>query len=395
MKVAIIGGGASGLFAAGLISQKGHDVIVFDGNEKTGKKLYITGKGRCNFTNDCDRETFLSNVVRGEKFFQSALSRFNPQDCIAFFESKNVAIKVERGNRAFPASDKSSDILKALNLFASKATIKLNHKVKSIIKKSDKFYVDGEMFDRVIIATGGKSYSQTGSEGDGYNFARRFGHNIIDIKPALVPIELDDSDLSALQGVSLKNVSLTAKCGKKTFSQFGEMLFTDKGISGPIVLTLSSLINRESEVSLSLDLKPALSFEKLDARLVREFENDKNKNLSSVMATLMIKSMIPPFLKRVSLSGDRKINSITSQERARIANGLKCWTLRYKMLYPLNAAIVTSGGVDLKQIDPKTMQSKLVSGLYFIGEVLDIDALTGGFNLQIAFSTAYAASSDF
>lgn len=395
MKVAIIGGGASGLFSAGLISQKGHDVTVFDGNEKTGKKLYITGKGRCNFTNDCDRETFLSNVVRGEKFFQSALSRFNPQDCIAFFESQNVATKVERGNRAFPASDKSSDILKALNNFASKATIKLNHKVKSIIKKSDKFDVDGEAFDRVIIATGGKSYSQTGSEGDGYNFARRFGHNIIDIKPALVPIELSDSDIAALQGVSLKNVSLTAKCGKKTFSQFGEMLFTDKGISGPIVLTLSSLINRETDVSLLLDLKPALSFEKLDARLVREFENVKNKNLSSVMATLMIKSMIPPFLKRVSLSGDRKINSITANERARIANGLKCWTLSYKMLYPLNAAIVTSGGVDLKQIDPKTMQSKLVSGLYFIGEVLDIDALTGGFNLQIAFSTAYAASSDF
>lgn len=395
MKVAIIGGGAAGLFAAGWISQKGHDVTIFDGNEKTGKKLYITGKGRCNFTNDCDRETFLSNIVRGDKFFQSALSRFNPQDMIAFIEQQGAPTKVERGNRAFPASDKSSDILKALNKFASNANLVLNHKVKNIIKKGEVFSVDGEIFNRVIIATGGKSYCQTGSDGDGYTFARRFGHNIVDIVPALVPIEVSDKDISSLQGVSLKNVTLSAKCGKKTYSQFGEMLFTDKGISGPIVLTLSSLINREKVDSLSLDLKPALSFEKLDARLVREFDNAKNKNLKSVMASLMIKSMIDPFLKRISLSGERKINSITEAERARIVKGLKCWTLDYKMLYPINAGIVTSGGVDLKQIDPKTMQSKLVSGLYFIGEVLDIDALTGGFNLQIAFSTAFAASSDF
>lgn len=395
MKVAIIGGGAAGLFAAGLISKKGHDVTIFDGNEKTGKKLFITGKGRCNFTNDCDRETFLSNMIRGDKFFQSALSRFNPQDCIAFFEEQGVSTKVERGNRAFPASDKSSDILKALNKFSSGAKVVLNHKVKSIFKNGETFSVDGESFDRVIIATGGKSYSQTGSDGDGYSFARRFGHNVVDIVPALVPIELKDKDISLLQGVSLKNVSLSAKCGKKTYSQFGEMLFTDKGISGPIVLTLSSFINREKVDGLWLDLKPALSIEKLDARLVREFDGAKNKNLKSVMATLMIKSMIEPFLKRVSLSGERKINSITEAERARIAKGLKCWTLDYKMLYPIETGIVTSGGVDLKQIDPKTMQSKLVSGLYFIGEVLDIDALTGGFNLQIAFSTAFAASSDF
>lgn len=395
MKVAIIGGGAAGLFAAGHILQKGHDVTIFDGNEKTGKKLFITGKGRCNFTNDCDRETFLSNIVRGGKFFQSALSRFNPQDCIAFFEEQGVPTKVERGNRAFPASDKSSDILKALNYFASGAKVMLNHKVKNIFKKGETFSVDGEIFDRVIIATGGKSYCQTGSDGDGYAFARRFGHNIIDVVPALVPIELKDKDIRLLQGVSLKNVSLSARCGKKIHSQFGEMLFTDKGISGPIVLTLSSLINRENVDELWLDLKPALTHEKLDARLVREFDNAKNKNLKSVMATLMIKSMIEPFLKRVSLSGERKINSITEAERARIVKGLKCWTLDYKMLYPIETGIVTSGGVDLKQIDPKTMQSKLVSGLYFIGEVLDIDALTGGFNLQIAFSTAFAASSDF
>lgn len=395
MKVAVIGGGAAGLFAAGLISQKGHDVTIFDGNEKTGKKLYITGKGRCNFTNDCDRENFLSNIVRGDKFFQSALSRFNPQDSIAFFEAQGIATKVERGNRVFPASDKSSDILKALNKFASRSNVVLNHKVKNIIKNGQRFSVDGQAFDRVIIATGGKSYSQTGSDGDGYMFARRFGHNIVDIVPALVPIELKDKDIASLQGVSLKNVLLTAKCGKKTYSQFGEMLFTDKGISGPIVLTLSSFINREKVDELSLDLKPALTYEKLDARVVREFDNAKNKNLKSVMSTLMIKSMIDPFLKRVSLSGERKINSITEAERSRIVKGLKCWTLDYKMLYPLNAGIVTSGGVGLKQIDPKTMQSKLVEGLYFVGEVLDIDALTGGFNLQIAFSTAFAAASDF
>ena len=395
MKVAIIGAGAAGMFAAGLISRKGHEVVVFDTNEKCGKKLFITGKGRCNFTNVCDRETFLSNIVRGGKFFQSALAKFSPQECVQFFEDQGVRTKVERGNRAFPASDKSSDIIKALERFMDGAKVVLNHKVKRIFKSGEHFDVDGQKFDRVIVATGGKSYSATGSDGDGYNFARRFGHSIVDLKAALVPIEVDEKFVSELQGLSLKNVRLTAITKQKSFSEFGEMLFTDKGISGPIALTLSSLINRLDCQFLQLDFKPALSEDVLEKRLLREFESAKNKNLATVMATLLPKRLIKVFLNSLNLDGSKKINSILLQERKTLLKGLKCWTLKYKMLYPINSGIVTSGGVDLKQIDPKNMQSKLVDGLYFIGEVLDIDALTGGFNLQIAFSTAFAASLDF
>lgn len=393
MKVAVIGAGAAGLFVAGLIANKNHAVQVFDGNEKCGKKLYITGKGRCNFTNLCEREEFLNNVVRGEKFFRSALSKFSPQETIEFFESMGVRTKIERGNRAFPESDKSSDIIKALAKFASGAKINLGEKVNKIERADGGFLVDGQKFDRVIIATGGKSYSATGSTGDGYNFARCLGHKIVDLKPALVPIEIKEN--LPLQGLSLKNVTLTAVCDNKRISRFGEMLFTDKGISGPIALTLSSLINRLNCQRLEIDFKPALSENQLDARLLREFENAKNKNISAVMFTLLPKSLASVFLASLNIPSDKKVNSITQKEREKIVKALKCWTLGYKMLYPIEAGIVTSGGVDLKEIDPKTMQSKLCPGLYFVGEVLDIDALTGGFNLQIAFSTAYAASTDF
>ncbi len=395
MKVAIIGAGAAGLFAAGLIANKGHEVIVFDGNEKCGKKLYITGKGRCNFTNVCDNQTFISNVVRGEKFLLSALSRFTPYDSLAFFEEQGVKAKIERGNRAFPESDKSSDIIKALTTFAKKAKIKLEHKVNKIVKTEIGFLVDGESFDRVIIATGGKSYPATGSTGDGYRLAREFGHTIVPLQPALVPIELADEYIKELQGLSLKNVSLTAVCDGKRISRFGEMLFTDKGISGPIVLTLSSLINRLNCQSLEIDFKPALSEAQLDARLLREFENNKNKNISAVMFSLLPKSMAAVFMAKLKINPAQKVNSVTVDQRQKIIKGLKCWTLKYKMLYPIEAGVVTSGGVDLREVEPKTMQSKLAKGLHFVGEVLDIDALTGGFNLQIAFSTAYAAAQDF
>lgn len=393
MKVAVIGAGAAGLFVAGLIANKNHAVQIFDGNEKCGKKLYITGKGRCNFTNLCDRETFLSNVVRGGKFFQSALSRFAPEDAVEFFEEQGVRAKIERGGRAFPESDKSSDIIKALTSFAKKASVKLGARVNKIVKTENGFLVDGEKFDRVIIATGGKSYPATGSTGDGYQFARTFGHNVVELRSALVPIEIKEK--LPLQGLSLKNVTLTAVCEGKRISKFGEMLFTDKGISGPIVLSVSSLINRLKCDRLEIDFKPALSEAQLDARLLREFESAKNKNITAVMFTLLPKSLAAVFLSRLKIGGERKVNSITAKERESIVKALKSWTLSYKMLYPIEAGIVTSGGVDLKEINPKTMESKLCPGLYFVGEVLDIDALTGGFNLQIAFSTAYAASTDF
>ncbi len=394
MKVAVIGAGASGLMATCAILAKGHQVVVFDGNDKCGKKIYITGKGRCNLTNLCDKQTFLSNVVRGEKFLQSAISRFSPYDTVAFFDKLGLKTKCERGQRVFPVSDKSSDVISALVKGCKGAEFRLNHKVKSVVAKECKFLVDGEEFDRVLVASGGMSYSATGSDGSGYKIAKSFGHKIIDLVPGLVPIETG-SKFSSLEGLSLKNVEISVFSNGKKFSQFGEMLFTDRGVSGPIVLTVSSFINRNVPKEMFLDLKPALSEEKLDARLLREFDLNKNKFLKSVMTALLPKRMVDVFLKEADINGDRRVQSITSQERKRILKTLKCFTIPIKKLYPIENAIITSGGVDLQEIDPKTMQSKLQKGLYFIGEILDVDALTGGFNLQIAFATAIAAASDF
>lgn len=391
MKVAIIGAGASGLMAAGAISAKCHAVTVFDGNDKCGKKIYITGKGRCNLTNLCDRQTFLENVVRGAKFVQSALSRFSPQDAIDYFESLGLKTKRERGNRIFPVSDKASDVTAALLRSCQNVTFKLNHKVQKI---QDGFVVDGESFDRVIIATGGMSYSATGSDGSGYRFAKSFGHSITEPKAALVPIETGKK-FASLEGLSLKNVTLSATANGRVFQEFGEMLFTGNGISGPIVLSLSSFINRDLPKELYLDFKPALSLEKLDARLLREFDNNKNKFLKSVMSALLPHRMIEVFLREVQIEGERRVQSITQKERLQIAKTLKRFTLPVKKLYPIENAVITSGGVCLDEVNPKNMQSKLKEGLYFVGEVLDIDALTGGFNLQIAFATAMAAASDF
>ena len=376
------------------ILAKGHQVVVFDGNDKCGKKIYITGKGRCNLTNLCDKQTFLSNVVRGEKFLQSAISRFSPYDTIALFENLGLKTKCERGQRIFPVSDKSSDVISALVKGCKGAEFRLNHKVKSVVAKECKFLVDGEEFDRVLVASGGMSYSATGSDGSGYIIAKSFGHKIVELVPGLVPIETG-SKFSSLEGLSLKNVAVSAISNGKKFSQFGEMLFTDKGVSGPIILTLSSYINRDLPKEILLDFKPALSEEKLEARLLREFDLNKNKFLKSVMTALLPKRMVDVFLKEADINGDRRVQSITSQERKRILKTLKCFTIPIKKLYPIENAIITSGGVDLQEIDPKTMQSKLQKGLYFIGEILDVDALTGGFNLQIAFATAIAAASDF
>ncbi len=393
MKVAIVGAGASGLFLGGLLSNSETEVTIFDGNEKCGKKIFITGKGRCNITNACDNETYLSNVVNGEKFMRSAISKFTAFDTINFFEEQGLAVKVERGNRVFPVSDKSSDVIKVLENYCRNAEIKLHEKVVAIKPQSDKFLVKTEKFsytfDKVVIATGGKSYSATGSSGDGYKFAKMLGHNVVSLVPALVPIELKDK-ISDMQGLPLKNVTLYAVADGKKYSFFGEMLFTDIGITGPIVLTMSSYINRAKNVDLYVDFKPALSEEQLDARLLREFESGKNKNLFNILRTLFPKNFINYFLSKAELNEQRQANSITVIERRRLKTLIKHFPIAYKGVYPIDAGVVTSGGVDLKEVNPSSMESKIHKGLYFIGEVLDVDCLTGGFNLQIAFSTAYA-----
>ncbi len=395
MKIAIIGAGASGLMCAGLLAEKGCEVHLFDGNQKSGKKLYITGKGRCNFTNVCSNQDFLENVVRGEKFLYSCLNEFSTYDTYSFFEERGLKCKIERGNRAFPESDKSSDIIKILNKHCEKCFFHFNEKVVAISKK-DKFIVISENckyeFEKVVVATGGKSYTGTGSLGDGFKFAKILGHRIIEIKPALVPIELSDAFIKTIQGLSLKNVTLKAIVDGKSCSRFGEMLFTDKGISGPIALTMSSFINRGKEVKLSLDLKPALSKEQIEKRILQDFDQNKNKNFSSLLKDYLPNSLINAFLDKCSLSGLTKINNIKQAEREKIIESFKNFELNFVRLYPIECAIITSGGVNLTEVNPKTMESKLIKDLFFVGEVLDIDALTGGFNLQIAFSTAYACA---
>ncbi len=395
MKIAIIGAGASGLLAGGILSQK-HEVVIFDKNEKCGKKLYITGKGRCNLTNNCSKEEFLNNVVSGEKFMFSSINQFPPQEIINFFENLGLKLKTERGGRVFPQSDKSSDVIKCLEKFASKCKICLNEKVKSVSFDKNIFNLKTDKkeyeFDRVIVATGGKSYPLTGSSGDGYSFAKEIGHKIIELKPALVPIELEDDFVKNLQGISLKNVTLKAVADGKKYSLFGEMLFTDKGISGPIALSLSSFINRTHKVELIIDFKPALDEEKLMARIIRDIDENKNKTMQSFMKLYLPRAVGNVFLDKLCISPEQKVNNFTVKKREEFLKLLKHFPLKFKSLYPIESGIITSGGVDLKEINPKTMESKLQKGLYFIGEVLDVDCLTGGYNLTTAFATAFACA---
>ncbi len=398
MKVIVIGSGPSGLIAGAMAKNEFNSVTILDGNDRVGKKLYITGKGRCNVTNNCSQQEFLSNVVSNSKFLYSSIYTFSPEDTINLIESQGVALKTERGNRVFPVSDKASDIIKALTNFAKHegVEVRLNCKVNSLSKKEEKFILNttcGEMeADVVVVATGGKSYSATGSSGDGYKIAQHFGHNIINPRPALVPIDLKNYN-SNLSGLSLKNVKATIKINDKEFSQFGEMLFTHTGVSGPIVLSLSSMINRFDlkNASFCIDLKPALTETQLDLRLIRDFENYLNKDFKNYLGELLPKSLIPEFLNRLSFSENKKINSITKENRQEIISLLKNFSYKIDKLQSVDYGIVTAGGVDIKEISPKTMESKLVSNLYFVGEVLDVDALTGGFNIQIALSTGYVA----
>ena len=392
MKVAIIGAGASGLMLGGFLAKKGYNVTIFDHNEKAGKKLFITGKGRCNITNLCDEAEFLKNVVRGGKFLTSAIYSFNSFDTVEFFSSLHLKTKVERGNRVFPESEKSSDVIKALLKHCEGVSFVFNENIDKITKVGEYFKVTVKnksyIVDKVVIATGGASYKATGSDGSGYKLAERLGHRVEKIVPALCPIKLND-DVHPLMGLSLKNVTLKAEFDGKSKEFFGEMMFTGDGITGPIVLSLSSYINRAKSVELSLDLKPALTLEQLDLRLLRDFEENKNRNISYIFKGLMPSSLISSFSKKCGVNENKKVHDILKEERKKICETLKNFSLSFKSLYPLDAGIITSGGVALDEVNPKTFESKLVKNLYFIGEVLDIDALTGGFNLQIAFATAY------
>lgn len=388
------------MMASIVLARGGVEVALVEKNEKFGKKLYITGKGRCNLTNDCELDDMFANVVHGEKFLRSSLYGFTPQDTMAFFEDSGLKLVVERGNRVFPFSQKSSDVIKTLQIEIANLKVKtyLGTEVKEIRKNADGFKVitpwESLECDKVVVATGGMSYPSTGSTGDGYAFARAFGLKIVEPRQALVPI-IVKQNVSALQGISLKNVNLCAidENGKEIASEFGEMLFTNRGLSGPIALTISSYINRKQNVRLSIDLKPALDENTLDKRILRDFDERKNQDIKNVTRALLPERLNAYVLKCANIAESKKVNEITKQERAKLVETIKNLRFDVSSLAPFSEAIVTAGGVDLKGLKP-TCECKDVEGLYFVGETIDVDALTGGFNLQLAFATAVCAARD-
>ena len=400
-KIVVIGAGAAGLMAAGQAARRGRSVLMIDKNDRPARKVMITGKGRCNVTNDCDNETFLKNIRSNPRFLYSAIAGFSTADTMEFFENLGVRLKTERGNRVFPVSDRAADIVDALSAFAKSAGARYQKgRVEKILFGAEGVeavvLADGETIacTDVIVATGGESYPGTGSTGDGYRLARMLGHEVTRIRPSLIPIETEDSFCKEMQGLSLRNVTLTVTKGKKKiFSELGEMLFTHFGVSGPLVLSASSHMDDEimGEYVLHIDLKPGLSPEQLDARLLRDFEKYKNKDFLNALGDLLPRKMIPVMVRRSDIEGTSKVHQITRQQRRNLVERVKDFTIIPKAFRPINEAIVTAGGVSVKQVDPKTMESKLCRGLYFAGEVLDLDAYTGGFNLQIAFSTGFAA----
>ena len=396
MKTAVVGAGPAGLIAAATAATDS-DVTLFERNEKPGKKLYITGKGRCNVTNLCSPREFLEKVVRNPKFLYSAIYSFTPEDTVNLIETNGVKTKTERGNRVFPASDKASDVTKALVSNAMKAGVQFVYEnVVSLSRKDELFRLVTSgaeyFFDKVILACGGVSYPSTGSNGDGFKLAESMGHTVTKLYPALVPVNFCE-DVKRLQGLSLKNVKVTVSDGRKSESLFGEMLFTSRGASGPVVLSLSSLINRldVKHVTFSIDLKPALDYDKLDKRVVSDFSKFKNKQFKNSLDEMLPKSLIPYIIDVSGINPDKPVNSVTKQEREILVNLLKNLSFTVDSLGSIAEGIVTSGGVSVDEVNPKTMESKLVKGLYFAGEMLDVDALTGGFNIQIALSTGFAA----
>ena len=403
-KVIVVGGGAAGMMAAYGAGLCGHSVTLLEKNEKLGKKIYITGKGRCNFTNACSEEDFLKNVVSNPKFLFSAIYTFNSDAMIDFIEAHGTETKVERGNRAFPASDHASDITKALKkaLDEVNVDVRLNTEVKCVLFANDQAVgveIEGGKklnSDHVIICTGGLSYATTGSTGDGLKWAKQMGLNVTKTRPALVPLNVKEAYVPKMQGLALKNVKLSINYGgKKLYDEFGEMLFTHFGVSGPLVLSASSIIGgfleKTGTLDATIDLKPALSYDELDARILRDFNDNMNKRLSSVLRGLLPSSMIPVFIEIMDFDDDRQINSVTKEERAELIKLLKAFPFTISGLREYKEAIVTQGGVSVKDIDPSTMKCKNINGLSFAGEVLDLDAFTGGFNLQIAWATGYLA----
>ena len=397
--VIIIGGGPAGMMAGIQASEKGASVLLLEKNEKLGKKLYLTGKGRCNITNDNkDIEDFIKKIDDG-KFLKPALYNFGVKEVMEFFESRKVYLKTERGNRVFPKSDKSSDVIKVLakELEKRKVEVKLETEVRSIITKNNKIkeivLVNDEKLEakKYIIATGGKSYPSTGSTGDTYQWLKEMGHKVIETRPGLVPIIVKNKWISELEGLSLKNVEIGLFINdKKVASKFGEALFTDKGLSGPIILDLSKKIGEQLGV-LKIDFKPALDFKELDKRIQKDFNEFKNKQFKNALDHLLPSKLIPIVVRLSEIDPEREVNSITKEERKTILHLLKEFKLKVQELDNFNKAIVTIGGVDLKEVDSKTMQSKIISNLYLAGEALNIDGPTGGYNLQIAWSTGALA----
>ena len=408
-KVLIIGGGAAGMMAGVFAARNHHEVHILEKNEKLGKKVFITGKGRCNVANACDTEELFPAVMSNPKFLYSGFYSFGPQDVMNFFEEAGVPLKVERGNRVFPQSDHSSDIIRALEceLKKARAKVHLHTTVKEIVKKPEAEKVAGVILedgtfmegDAVIVATGGFSYQSTGSSGDGYRFARELGLKVTDISPSLVPLKTKEDYIPKLQGLSLKNTGLTIKNGKKVlYEDFGEMMFTHFGVTGPMILSASAHIGAKlakaenGELCAYLDLKPALTKEQLDARILREFEAGQNKQFKNVIGVLFPSSLTPVMLELGGIPAEKKIHDISREERQHFVDLVKAFPFTITGMGEFKEAIITKGGVSVKEINPGTMESKKISGLYFAGEVLDLDAVTGGYNLQIAWSTAYLAA---
>lgn len=407
-KVLVVGGGAAGMFAAMTAAECGHQVIVYEKNEKLGKKLYITGKGRCNVTNACDMDNLFAAVVTNSKFLYSSFYGFTNQDAIDFFERIGVRTKIERGERVFPQSDHSSDVIRSMEKEMERLNVKvyLYTPVKQIFEENGVFQYlvlsDGTKTygDACIVATGGLSYRTTGSTGDGYKFAKELGHEVTECIPALVPMTTEEPWIPELQGLSLRNVTAVIRDGKKKlYEDFGEMLFTHYGVSGPLILSASSIVGTRfrdkkagrKNLSLEIDLKPALSVEQLNQRVLRDFEENQNKQFKNAIGRLFPSKLIPVMIELSGIDPEKKVNMISKEERQYFVYLIKHLPITLTGLRDYNEAIITKGGVKVKEINPSTMESKIVKGLYFVGEVLDLDALTGGFNLQIAWSTAYAA----
>ncbi len=402
-RVIVIGGGAAGMMAAYAAASCGHSVVLLEQNEKLGKKLFITGKGRCNVTNACEREKLFENVVSNPKFLYSAFSEFDNGDLMELLRRAGCPLKVERGERVFPVSDHASDVTAALTRLLKErgVEVRLHVKVKEISAADGRvtgaLLANGQYIraDAVVLATGGLSYPTTGSRGDGHRIAEGMGHTLKTCTPALTPMETAEQWCTSLQGLSLKNVTLTMRCGgKQIWSGFGEMLFTHFGISGPLVLSASSYYGKckdKTAVTAAVDLKPALTMEQLDRRILRDFEENRNKQFKNVIGSLYPSRLVPVMILLSGIDGEKKIHEVTRQERSRLAEVTKNLTMRVTGLRDFAEAIITQGGIRVKEVNPSTMESKIVQGLYPVGELLDLDAVTGGFNLQIAWSTGYLA----